>query len=158
MIDTGSYLGLTASGKFIVGYDNTIGIPGFGVGVSWVINHVTRTVAPTHNIFWGLCGDHASFIAPSDGRDYMVGADCDYNSETWLVDITNDASGLLDGSVASENKQRALPNNKLLKHWTAWVGNHFTAVARGPLRDWAFLSLEDGSDTFNSGTAAWTAY
>jgi hypothetical protein len=147
-IDTGSYLGLTPDGKFIVGYDNTLGTPRLGMGVSWKIDQVNRAVAASYTAFWGLCGDHGAFISPSDGRDYMVVANCNDQPEIWLVDVANNAAGL------DISQQKALPNNKLLVHFPNWGGGiHFTAVAKGLLQDWAFISTEDASDTFSSGTA-----
>src|SRR5712692_753293 len=48
--DTGSYLGFTPDGKFIVGYDSRPGIGvGMGAGVSWKIDHANRTVATSPN-------------------------------------------------------------------------------------------------------------
>lgn len=80
----------------------------------------------------------------------MIVKDC-YSSfadmALWRVDITNDAQG------KSASEQQALPNNtRLLKYAD---GQHVSTVAIG---DWAFISTEDGTDTFNSGTAGWYAY
>ena len=80
----------------------------------------------------------------------MIVKDC-YSSSAemalWRVDITNDAQG------KSASEQQALPNNtRLLKYAD---GQHVSTVAIG---DWAFISTEDGTDTFNSGTVPWHAY
>jgi hypothetical protein len=151
-IDTGSYVGITPDGQFLVGYqgaNGTAGLYGMGQGVSWKIDHVHRTIAATENIFWSLCGDHGSFISPSDGRDYMVVSNCNDFPELWRVDITNNIAGL------DESAQKALPHNLRLISWPTWkeVGSHVATAAKGPLRDWAFYATEDGTDTFNSGTA-----
>ena len=151
-IDTGSYVGISPDGLFLVGYqgaNGTAGLYKMGQGVSWKIDHANRAIAATENVFWSLCGDHGTFISPSDGRDYMVVSECNNFPELWRVDITN-TIGSLD-----ETAQRALPNNLRLIVWPTWneVGNHVSTVARGTLRDWAFYSTEDGTDTLGSGTA-----
>jgi hypothetical protein len=143
-VNEGGYVGLTPSGRFLVGYDDI----GPARGVSWQIDHATRTVlAP--NYFWSLCGDHGSFTSASDGRDYMVVANCQDAPEIWRVDITNNAVGL------NASQQKALPNNQRLLAWPTWDDEiHFTSAARGPYRDWAFVSTADESDVFGSGTNA----
>jgi hypothetical protein len=151
-IDTGSYVGITPDGQFLVGYqgaNGTAGLYGMGQGVSWKIDHAHRAIAATENIFWSLCGDHGAFISPSDGRDYMVVSNCNDFSELWRVDITNSIAAF------DETGQKALPNNLRLISWPTWneVGSHVATVATGALRDWAFYATEDGTDTFNSGTA-----
>ena len=150
-IDVGSYVGITPDGQFLVGYqgaNGTAGLYDMGQGVSWKIDHANRAIAATENIFWSLCGDHGSFISPSDGRDYMVVSNCNDFAELWRVDITNDIAGL------DETGQKALPNNLRLISWPTWneVGSHVATAATGALRDWAFYATEDGTDTFNSGT------
>ncbi|MBI2157832.1 MAG: Ig-like domain-containing protein, partial [Candidatus Rokubacteria bacterium] len=162
-IETGSCLGVSPDGQFLVGYQSgplPLGVNGSGQGVSWRLDHATRTIAAAPTAFWSLCGDHGAFVSASDGRNYMIVNDCYNQAGLWRVDITNDASNL------NEAQQQALPNNKLLLAYPTWNDfGHMSAVARGPLRDWAFLSTEDGTDTFNSGTAdangnvtPWRAY
>jgi hypothetical protein len=144
-IDVGSYVGISPDGKFLVGYAS--GGLGMGQGVSWKIDHASRTVSATRNVFWDLCGDHGAFLSASDGRDYMIVTACNNSPGVWRVDITNNTAGM------SEAQQLAAPNNRLMLK-TGWSdGVHFSTVARGPLQDWAFVSTEDGSDTFNSGSA-----
>jgi hypothetical protein len=150
-IDAGSYVGITPDGQFLVGYqgaNGTAGLYHMGQGVSWKIDHANRAVAATATVFWSLCGDHGTFISPSDGRDYMVVSNCNDYAELWRVDVTNSIAGL------DETGQKALPNNLRLIAWPTWseVGSHVSTVATGPLRDWAFYATEDGTDTFNSGT------
>jgi hypothetical protein len=146
-IDSGSYIGVSPDGLFLVGYDTSpgAGFARMGQGVSWRIDHAGRTIAAAPNVFWSLCGDHGSFVSASDGRTYMVVNDCHTQPGLWRADVANDASGL------GEAQQQALPNNRLLLAYATWNdGSHVTAAARG---DWAFLSTEDGTDTFDSGTA-----
>ncbi|MFH0920510.1 MAG: T9SS type A sorting domain-containing protein [Fibrobacterota bacterium] len=146
-IDAGSYVGITPDGKYLVGYDYTFSPRNMGMGTSWLIDHANRQVgAPTR--FWSLCGDHGTFISCSDGRDYMIVSNCNNYPEIWRVDITHDAQGL------TEEEEKALPNNRRLLRFPNWnQGVHFSSVARGLLKDWVFIASEDGSDTFNGGTA-----
>src|SRR5262245_19208515 len=156
-IDAGSYVGITPDGLFLVGYQGANGSAGMyrmGQGVSWRINRASRSIAPAPTVFWSLCGDHGTFISPSDGRDYMVVSNCTSSAELWRVDITNNAAGL------DEPAQKTLPNNRRLAAWPTWneAGSHVSTVARGALRDWAFYATEDGTDTFNSGSADTRGY
>src|SRR3989449_1522781 len=157
-IDTGSYIGITPDGQFLVGYEKGAGLQGHA-GVSWKIDHANRAIAPSKNVFWSLCGDHGSFISASNGHNYMITFDCYDSPEIWRVDIANNANGL------GYAQQKALPDNKRLITLTWNDAGHVTTVARGPLQDWAFVATEDGTDTFNSGKAdasgnvtPWTAY
>jgi hypothetical protein len=153
-IDSGGYIGITPDGQFLVGYDDRqVGLKKRGQGVSWKLDHTTRTIAPKPTVFWSLCGDHGAFLSASDRRNYMVVNDCYSQAGLWRVDITNDAAGL------NEAQQQALPNNKLLLAYPTWNDfGHVSTVARGPLQDWAFLATEDGTDTFDSGTADASGY
>jgi len=146
-VETGSYLGLSPDGQYIVGFDSRlVGQSGVGQGVSWKLDHPKRAVASTPTIFWSLCGDHGSFISASDGRNYMITYDCYSQPGLWRVDITNDATGL------NEPQQQALSGNQLLIGFFTWSDfGHVSTVARGPLRDWAFVATEDTTDTFDSG-------
>jgi hypothetical protein len=151
-VNLNGYIGITPDGKYLVGADDSTG-SGYGGGVgalcSWALDHVNRSVAATRTMFWNLGGDHASFLSASDGRDYAVTYDPRTNFiQVFRADITNNAVGL------TEAQQQALPNNKLLIQYPTWNdGGHMTTTARGPLQDWAFTASEDGTDTFNSGTA-----
>jgi len=146
--DSNGYVGLSPDGQYIVGYEDAGGMFNMGQGVSWKIDHVNRTIASAPNIFWSLCGDHGSFLSASDGHNYMIVNDCHGSPQVWRADITNNAAGL------NEAQQHALPNNKLLIPYPNWnIANHMSAVARGPLQDWAFVATEDCFDTFNNGTA-----
>jgi hypothetical protein len=149
-IDQGAYLGLSPDGKFVVGYDGrAVGFARAGQGLSWRLDHATRTVAPAPNVFWSLCGDHGSFLSASDGRNYMITYDCYSQAGLWRVDITNNAEGL------DETRQQSLPNNKLLLAHATWNDfGHVSTVARGTLRDWAFTATEDTTDTTRVTAAA----
>lgn len=153
-IEAGSYLGLSPDGNFVVGFDSRkIGASNAGKGVSWALDHSRRQIAPTPTAFWSLCGDHGSFISASDGRNYMVTYNCYGHAGLWRADITNNAEGL------DEAAQMALPNNKELLPFSSWYDfGHVSTVARGDLRDWAFLSTEDSRDVFNGPTEPWHPY
>jgi len=148
-VNEGSYLGLSPDGKFVVGYDSrNVGYARAGQGVSWQIDHANRAIAARPNVFWSLCGDHGSFLSASDGRNYMITYNCYTQAGLWRVDITNNAEGL------DEPRQQSLPNNKLLLAHSTWNDfGHVSTVARGTLRDWAFTTTEDATDTTNSGRA-----
>jgi hypothetical protein len=148
-VNQGSYLGLSPDGKFVVGYDSrNVGYARAGQGVSWQIDHANRAIADRPNVFWSLCGDHGSFLSASDGRNYMITYNCYTQAGLWRVDITNNAEGL------DEPQQQSLPNNKLLLAHSTWNDfGHVSTVARGTLRDWAFTTTEDATDTTNSGRA-----
>ena len=76
----------------------------------------------------------------------MITYDCYSQPGLWRVDITNDATGL------NEPQQQALSGNQLLIGFFTWSDfGHVSTVARGPLRDWAFVATEDTTDTFDSG-------
>lgn len=159
-IDQGSYVGITPDGKYLVGWDHASPGPNaYGMGASWPIDSVGKSIGSETN-FWTLCGDHASFISPSDGRDYAVTTDCDFNPGVWRVDITNNAAPYqTPANQTNEAAVLALPNNKKLIS-TSWAqnGGHFTTVATGVLSSWAFFVSEDPSDTFNSGSDNGSGY
>ena len=147
-IDPGSYIGVSPDGQFLVGYQSAplpLGVNGSGQGVSWKLNHAGRSIAAAPNVFWSLCGDHGSFVSASDGHNYMVAYDCYSQAGLWRVDITNNAAGL------TEAQQQALPNNRLLLAFPTW--NDFGHISTTATGDWAFTATEDGTDTFNSGSA-----
>src|SRR5262249_57939951 len=37
-------------------------------------------------------------------------------------------------------------------------GVHYSGVSRGPMQDWAFISVESGDDTFGASVANWRPY
>lgn len=153
-VGKGSYLGITPDGQYVVGFDSRpIGESHVGQGVSWKINHGARSVETTPTPFWSLCGDHGAFCSASDGRNYFITYACYNKPGLWRVDITNNANGL------DEAAQMLLPNNKLLIEFDTWNEfGHVTTVARGPLKDWAFIATEDGTDLFDGPTEPWHPY
>src|SRR5262249_36620308 len=113
---------------------------------SFAVNLAARTVATTGHAFWNLCGDHAAFISPSDGKDYGIVGDCNGFRDIVRADVT--------GNVGTESQQLAA--NKVLFQDSTWsLGGHMSTVARGPNKDWAFWSSEKGN---NSSLASWIPY
>jgi hypothetical protein len=154
-VDRGSYLGLSPDGAYVVGFDSRplIGLSRAGQGLSWKIDHATRSIARQPTVFWSLCGDHGAFLSASDGRTYMITYNCYSRAGLWRVDVSNNADGL------NEAAQQALPNNKILVPFASWNDfGHVSTVARGPLRDWAFLSTEDAEDRANGPVQPWHPY
>ncbi|MGH9797190.1 MAG: hypothetical protein ACRD5D_03425, partial [Candidatus Polarisedimenticolia bacterium] len=158
-IDTGSYIGVSPDGRYLVGYDSSpgAGVYGMGQAVSWELDHAAREIAAAPRVFWSLCGDHGSLISASDGRDYMIVNACHTRPGLWRVAVGNDARGL------DEAEQQALPNNRLLLAYATW--NDASHVATAAWGDWAFVSTEDRTDAFDSGTSGaggditpWHAY
>ena len=139
----GGWIGIAPSGNHIVGYWGD-------QGRSWKINKAEKTVGP-QVIFWdGMCGDHGVPMTGTDGIDYALVATCNDKDELWRAQVDNNAAG------KSYDAQRALPGNFRVTNLAPWQNEkHFSSVARGPLRDWAFVSMECGScngnaDTFNA--------
>ncbi len=141
-VEAGGYIGLTPDGNFVVSGDQ-----------AWSINHATRTVSTSGTHYWDLCGDHGSFVSASDGRNYKITSNCNDANEFWRVDITNDVAG------QSPAAQKAAPHNLRLLALPSWnFAQHATAVTRGPMRDWAFMSVEDITDDFNVAVNSWLPY
>jgi hypothetical protein len=141
-VENGTYAGLTPDGKYIITGK-----------ISWAIDHAARSVATSGVSFWNLCGDHGSFISASDGHDYMITSNCYDANELWRVDITNNVA---DQAIAV---QKAAPNNMRLLALPSWnFDKHVTTVSKGPFRDWAFFSIEDGIDNFDGSVSPWLPY
>lgn len=144
----GGWLGLAPSGNHAVGYwGNT--------GRAWTIDHVAKTVGPQVQFWIGLCGDHAVPISGSDGKDYCVVINCNNTDGIFRVAVDNNAVG------KTEAQQMALPGNvRLIPSEPQWQNEkHFSSVARGPLQDWAFVSMEfKAGDTFNATPSGWPPY
>jgi hypothetical protein len=159
-INSNYHVGITPDGKYLVGAGASVPAytgqcaSGDGWGsvalYSWPLDHVNHTIGAA-NEFWSLVAAHNDYISPSDGHTYAVVSDLG-NTNVWLADVSFNAAG----KCASVQHQS--PNKVLLA--LTWDDNrHITAVSKGSLRDWAFVSSEDSGsivdpvDTFNSGTA-----
>jgi hypothetical protein len=147
----GGYSALSPDGKFVLTFGGEGASPGYGTGQSWSIDLATRTVSAVSPNFWSYCGDHGTFISPSDGKDYMIVFDCYNHHDVMRIDVTRNVSG------QNEDGQRS--GQKVLLANVDWSFDaHFSAVARGAYRDWVFLSTEDGSDGINASVGTWKPY
>jgi hypothetical protein len=151
-IDTGHSISITPDGQYLVGGGASLASQaqcatgnGWGndAGFSWHINR-NRSVDAQPTEFWTLSGSHMDFLSASDGRNYAIVSDY-WTPDIWLADITNNALG------KCADLQHSLPRNKRLLPLSWNDARHTTAVSRGPLQNFAFVSSEDVTDTFNSG-------
>lgn len=141
--DPSGYSAVLPSGNHVV----TVAGNGFnGSGTtfrSYAVDLASRTLSTSGVAFWDLCGDHSAFISPSDGKDYAVTTDCYATSRLVRVDVTIPLT-------AGHTEAQELGAHKSLID-LKWMDLHATAVAKGPLRDWAFIDTE----TSNNITAAY---
>jgi len=102
-------------------------------------------------MFWNLCGDHGALTSASNGKNYMVTFNC-YSGVpgVYRVDITLNQAG--------RSVPQQLAANTLLVPLEWSDAGHFSAVSKGPLADWVFVSPESVIDTYNSSTAGWTPF
>lgn len=138
----GGWTSITPDGNFLVTAGNT--------QRSYRIDHATRSISSTSVMFWTLCGDHGALISASNGKSYMVTFNCNNEPAVYRVDITLDQVGRSPAQQSAAN-QRLVPLT-----WND--AGHFSAVSKGPLQDWVFVSPESVVDTFDSSAAGWTAY
>jgi hypothetical protein len=152
-IDIGYSIRITPDGRYLVGGGRSLPSPthcapgngwGSDAGFSWRIDSDGHTVDAQPTEFWSLSGSHMDFVAASDGGDYAVVNDY-WTPNVWLADITNNALH------KCADQQHNMQNNKRLLRLGWNDARHITAVARGPLQDYAFVAAEDVTDTFNSG-------
>ena len=154
----GGWMGISPDGNYVV--VSTEGTTG-QQQISYAIDHTMDTLM-AGKLFWTLCGGHGDLVS-AGGRTYLVTFDC-YGSAfpgfenmppaIYAVDVnplqpvraTNDPSNSDD--EAGRNAQRTSTLNKKLFE-VAWGDDgHFSGVSRGALREWAFISIESGEDTF----------
>ena len=142
---TTGWAGISPDGRWVITTDT-----GPAMHRSWPINHSTRTLSTTPNVFWTLCGDHGDLVSGSNGKTYFVTFECDSVAAVFAVDVS------IPQSATNKAKQIA-DNRQLFK--TAWADSgHFSGVSKGALRDWAFVSVESGDDTFGSTVTGWRAF
>jgi hypothetical protein len=143
---------ITPDGQYLVGGGPSLGSQtqcatgngwGSDAAFSWHINR-NRSVDAQPTEFWTLAGSHMDFLSASDGHNYAIVSDY-WTPDVWLADITNNALG------KCADQQHSLPGNKRLLALGWNDARHTTAVARGPLQNFAFVSSEDVTDTFGSG-------
>jgi hypothetical protein len=118
---------------------------------SYAINHSTQTISSTPVVFWTLCGDHGALTSASNGKSYMITFNCHSGVPgIYRVDVTLNQAG--------RSPEQQVAANQVLVPLTWNDAGHLSAVSKGTLRDWVFISPESVIDTYNSSTAGWTPY
>jgi hypothetical protein len=119
---------------------------------SYEIDHQNRSISSNGVVFWSLCGDHGVLVSATNGRSYMVTHECYDVAAVYRVDLTIDQAG--------RSPQQQRNDNMMLMDLEFEDDIHLSAVSRGPLRDWAFVDVENlaGQDNFNSTPTGWVPY
>jgi hypothetical protein len=117
---------------------------------SFAVNHATRSVNTTGVLFWTMCGDHGDLVSASDGKTYLVTAECHSEAAIYAVDVS------IPQSADDHDKQRR--DNRKLFHYDWNDDMHYSGVAKGALRDWVFVSVESYDDGFTSSVSTWRPY
>ncbi len=144
--DGDGWVGLSPDAKYIV---TAKGNPD-RLHYSFAIDHVNKTVNATGTLFWTLCGAHGDLVSASDGKTYYVGLNCyDGQPAVYRVDVT------LPQTAA--NWQQQLAQNRALFN-TTWSDDvHVSGAATGTLKDWVFVSTENGNDV-TGAMGTWYPY
>ncbi len=155
IVANGGWIGISPDGNYVV--VSTEDSSGSDQQISYAINHSAAKME-AGKLFWTLCGSHGDLVSAADDRTYLVTFDCygsrfdDMLPAIYAVDVdpatavspSNDPDSAVD--EAGRNAQRS--SNTMLFE-TAWgEDGHFSGISRGALRDWAFISIESGEDTF----------
>lgn len=156
-IESARFVGLTPDGAYLVMPITGGQGPGSSEFRRWAVNHGTRTIASgSGTIFWSCGGDHGVLVSASNGNNYLVaGDDSGGTRDVWKVLITNNAAGLTAVQQQAQSGNASLFD---ISDPSFTKVNHFSAVAIGDLKDWAFVGAYDTSDTFGSSTSPWQAY
>ena len=158
IVANGGWIGISPDGNYVV--VSTEDSSGSDQQISYEINHSEKHVN-AGKLFWTLCGGHGDLVSAGNGKTYLVTFDC-YGSAMpesadmlpaiyavhvdpdYVVRASNDPSNSDDEEGRNEQRRN---NTMLFK--TAWGDDgHFSGVSKGALRDWAFISIESGEDTF----------
>lgn len=123
------WIGISPSGNYLVYTLNTHTVRALDLGGRSIGAAVTRS---------GVGGDHGDVISCSDGNDYLIRYDGNFSMESTRLDTGTKVS------LATETP-------------TAHAATHFSCVAKGTHRNWAFASFErsEAVDTVNTD---WQAY
>lgn len=139
------WVGISPDGKYVV-----MTGPGDTDHFSFAINHTTKSVNTTGVLFWTLCGDHGDLVSASDGKTYLITAECYSEGAIYAVDVS------IPQSAGNRTKQRS-DNRKLFEYdWNDDI--HISGVSKGTLKDWAFVSVESYDDSFTSSVTSWRPY
>jgi hypothetical protein len=134
------WVSITPDGKYVVTSNH----------YSYAIDHNAKSVPSSGLQFWNGCGDHGVLTSASDGKNYFVTHNCYYDPPGVVaVDITTRRTAMNDVSGVKW----------LFKTDWADVDGRMSAVSRGAMADWVFVSTElFSSDGFNSSSSNWAAY
>lgn len=154
-----NWAGITPSGNNIVTQAGAGTNPNI-IHSAFPVNYGTKTIAATPVQYWGIAGDHAALISPSDGNDYGVIADSNSSGNTYLMNLATD-NGTGNPSAATQ-----LSRGTMIIPVAFFVaGGHYSAVSIGANADWCFFSSEAGTshgapalDDFNTPVGAWQAF
>jgi hypothetical protein len=116
---------------------------------SFPIDHASKTLSSTGQMFWSLCGPHSDIISTSDGKTYLAGFNCWDQPEIYRVDVS------LSQSTSDIAKQKTDNVRLFGNDWKD--SGHFSCVSKGALQDWCYAEISSGDDTF-SGSGAWRPY
>jgi hypothetical protein len=144
-VNSGSgWIGISPDGKYVVATNGDVN------KYSYAINHATRSVNTSGVLFWTLCGDHGDLVSASNGKSYLVTAECYSEAAIYAVDVS------IPQSATNREKQRS--DNRRLFNYDWNDDMHFSGVSKGAMRDWAFLSIESYDDGFSSSVSSWRPF
>ena len=144
-----NWVGIAPSGNTIVTQAGGGSEPNV-IHSSFAVNHGAQTIAASPNQYWGIQGDHAALISPTDGNDYAILFD---NNTSGSVYRTNLATNNAGKTVAQQLAAATL----IIPTTFAVADGGFSAVSVGAKRDWCLFSSMDGTDDFNEAVGAWAA-
>jgi len=148
------WVAITPDGNYLVTVAGPSDMPG-KEHYSYQIDHDAKLISPTPVQFWGLCGDHGALVSATDGKNYFVSFDC-FNDTgiygVYRIDITVSRLG--------QTEAQQLQNTPLLIDLSRSLSDaHFTAISKGLLRDWVFVSTESlTDDPFGGDVSGWTPF
>ena len=138
------WIGISPDGKYVVATSGDVD------KYSYAINHSANSVNTTGVLFWTLCGDHGDLVSASDGKTYLVTAECYTEAAIYAVDVS------IPQSASNREKQRS--DNRKLYHYDWNDDMHFSGVSKGAMKDWVFASVESYDDNFTSSVTTWRPY
>jgi hypothetical protein len=151
----GGWAGISPDGSYVIISDDSV--EGHE-NRSWVIDHVNRRLdLASEKLFWTLTGGHADLVTASDGKTYYVATDSTVTGDIYRVDVTKDQSHTDQQKQLDDNEMIVDLDNPEGGPWLDTDG-HFSAVSKGTLQNWVYVSVESLDDPFNSGTSVWRRY
>lgn len=153
--DNNNWVGISPDGNYVVCQALGGSVPNI-LHKSFAIDHDAHTVNTTGVQFWGLCGAHADLISASDGKNYCVIYDCNYDASIYRVDITINQQGRSAAQQHADNQLLLTPEPMWAMDMHCSGGCKPGSVGQ----DWIFINTEStgGGDAFNGGVAGWGHY